>query len=428
MKPLRKILAATALLLVAPFVLAQGAPNAPKDISSDLKKEIIKDATDLILNSAYVPGVDFTKWNDYLAAEKTKLDDAKTTDEFAGAFQEALGKFDFSHLALYTPRMTTMRATNSTVGVGIRINPTPEGVLVVGLIEGAPAAAAGIEVGDVVTEADGKKVTGPAEISGEEGTKVQLKVKKQDGSSKLYTIIRRKFSTARPEELIQVDKDTAVLKIPSFDTSYNADRVEELVKKAGAYKRLIVDLRGNGGGRVTYLRHFLGTLLPDGTAIGTFINKDLVNDYVKEEKGNPTDLKAMAAWATSSKITVRTNKNASFKGEIAVLVDSGSGSASEMAAEALREVMNSPVAGTKSAGAVLVSVIRELKEGFALQIPIFDYITVKGVRLEGTGVTPDTEVKNMPPFLKPGQSDPAWDAAESLLKKQESTSGKVGTR
>ncbi len=426
MKPLRAAFAAAALLLVAPLVLGQaGTATPPKtDLTPELKAQILERANYLILNKAYVPGVDFSKWTDYLASEKEKLDAAKTDEDFADAFQDALGKFSFSHLVLHTPRMASARVTNSTVGIGIRINIIPEGVLVVGLIEGAPAAGAGIEVGDIIVEGNGQKVTGPGQIAGPEGTEVKLKVKKADGKIKEYTITRRKFSTIRPEELTWADKDSAVLKIYTFDLAYDSDRVESLVKQAAGAKRLIVDLRGNGGGAVLNLMHFLGTVMPDKSVMGTFVDKQLVDQFVKDEHGSPTDLKAIAEWSPR-KIRISANKNVNFKGEVAVLVDGGSGSASEIAAAALKETLNAPVVGTKSAGAVLVSVMRPLPDGFVLQMPVDDYVTAKGVRLEGTGVVPDKVVAKMPPFLKKGEKDPTWAEAVTLLKKQETAkSGK----
>jgi len=417
MKTFRAALAATALLLTAPFAGAQNTTLTP-----EIKARVLDQTTQLVTERAYVPGVDFTKWSEYLAAKKKDIDDAKTDEEFASAVQDALSKFSFSHLYLHTPAAAKARVTNQTIGIGIRINPQPDGVLVVGLIPDAPAMKAGIEIGDLIIEADGKKVTGPGQIQGTEGTKVVIKVKKSDGKTKEYTITRTKFSTVRPEELSWADKDTAVLKIYTFDLAYDSDRVEDLIKQASPAKRLIVDLRGNPGGAVFNLMHFLGTVLPDQTTLGTFVDRKLVDTYVKEKHGDPKDLKAMAEWSPN-KIHIRANKKAHFDGEIAVLVDGGSGSAAEMAAEALKEVSNAPVVGTKSAGAVLVSVMRPITDGYVLQMPITDYISVKGVRLEGNGVTPDKAIdpKKFPLFLKKGEKDPIWADAIALLKKAEST-------
>lgn len=420
MKQFRAAFAALSLLLVPTFAPAQAAaPPAKGEITPETKAAVLEKANDLITKTCYVPGVDFSKWPSYIASEKDALDKAKTDDEFASAFQDALEKFKITHIVLHTPKAVNTRLTGSTVGIGIRINIVPEGVLVVGLIEKAPAVEAGIEVGDLIVAANGEKVTGPGQISGDEGTSVKLTVKKSDGKTKDYLIVRRKFSTIRPEELTWVDKDTAVLKIYTFDRSYDGDRVETLIKQAAPAKRLIIDLRGNGGGAVMNLEHFLGTLMPDNSVMGTFIEKKTVEKFVETTKGSPTDLKAIADWS-SDKIRIHANRSAFYKGEVAVLIDGGSGSAAEIAAAALKDTMNAPIAGTKSAGAVLVSLMRPLGQtSYVLQIPVYDYVTSKGVRLEGNGVTPDQVVAKMPPFLKKGEVDPTWTTAVDLLKKQE---------
>jgi carboxyl-terminal processing protease len=425
MKLFRASIAASALLLVNAFALAD-PPAKPTGLTPAVKAEVLNRASDLILTRAYVPGIDFSKWPAYLATQKDAIDKAQTDDDFATAIQDALENFKITHIVIHTPKMVNSRMTNSTIGIGIRINLIPEGVLVVGLIDKAPAEAAGIEVGDIITAANGAKVTGPSQIQGDEGTSVKITVKKSDGKMKDYTIVRRKFSTTRPEELTWVDKETAVLKIYTFDLAYNRDRVEDLIKQAAPAKRLIVDLRGNGGGAVLNLEHFLGTLLPDDSVMGTFIDKSLVNKFVTETKGSATDLKAMADWSPE-KIRIKQNKNATYKGEVAVLVDGGSGSAAEIAAAALRDTLNSPIAGTKSAGAVLVSMMRPLPDNWVLQIPVDDYVTSKGLRLEGAGVVPDTVVAKVPSIIKKGDVDPTWVAAVDLLKKQETAkSGSKG--
>ncbi len=60
---------------------------------------------------------------------------------------------------------------------------------------------------------------------------------------------------------------------------------------------------------------------------------------------------------------------------------------------------------------------------YVLQILVDDYVTAKGIRLEGNGIVPDTTLAKMPPFLKKGEVDPAWDAAVTLMKKADTKSG-----
>lgn len=415
MKLFRQLLLPTLALLAA---IASSQPSA--SLSSEKKAQVIDMVTSVITRYAYVPGVDFGKVKDYIADLKPEIDKASTDDDFADAMNKAFMKFGFSHLVLHSPRLVEARQTNQMVGIGVRINVQPDGILVIALIDGAPAQAAGIEPGDLIVEADGKKVTGPGQVQGPEGTKVHIKVKKADGKFREMDVVRRKFSTVRQEELSWVDKETAWLRIYTFDLSYSRERVEQLMKDAAKAKRLIIDLRGNGGGAVLNLMHLMGLTMSTGSSVGTFVSKQIVDAFVKEKGGDPTDLKAIAKWSPQI-MRVLEAKQGAYKGDIAVLVDGGSGSAAEIAAIALKENRNATVVGQKSAGMVLVSFIRPLADtGYAIQFPMSDYVSAKGVRLEGNGVKPDLETPRSPAFIKKGEKDPTVVAALDFMKKSAS--------
>jgi carboxyl-terminal processing protease len=411
------------LLAVAALAISVFAPGAiaqqSKKMDAAAKKEVLERMTNLITKYAYVPGVDFNKVNDLLSKQKDALDKAETEDQFSNAVNEALQEFGFSHIVLMKPVDVQARMNRSSVGIGVNIQPHEEGLLVVRAVPKAPADEAGIVAGDVLVKANGKQITDPADLRGEEGQQVTITVKKATGTFKDYTITRRRFSTIRPEELKWADKDTAAITIPTFDLSYDRGNVERLMGEAGKAKNLIVDLRNNGGGAVVNMVHFLGLLLPKDTKVGTFVSKKIVDDYVSEKGGNPNDLKAVAEFAESGRLKPQPNlKIPVFKGRVAVLVNGGSGSASEITAQALKEYLNAPVVGTKSAGAVLVSVMVPVATtGFQVQYPISDYVSAKGVRLEHTGVPVDVESRT-PQEMMPGKPDPAWQFALDLLAKQ----------
>ena len=96
-----------------------------------------------------------------------------------------------------------------------------------------------------------------------------------------------------------------------------------------------------------------------------------------------------------------------------MLINRGSGSASEICAAALSERASAPLVGTQSAGAVLSSTYAKLSEGFMMQYPLSDYITAKGMRLESNPLKPTHEVK----AVRQGDGpDPAVEKAVEVLK------------
>jgi carboxyl-terminal processing protease len=418
---LRAASGAIALLLIA-SASAQTVDNKP-----EVKDEVVSRITRLIESSAYVPGVDFNKWPQFVAEAKPKIDAAQNDEEFQRAINEALSKFGMSHIVLTTPKQAESRRTQQTVGIGVSTQVGDNGeLIIVRTVPDAPAQRAGLVPGDAIVEVEGKKIEGTTRgIAGKEGTDVTLTIRHADGKTQAYTLTRKAFSTARPEELTWLDKDTAKLSVYTFDYSYDRENVENLLNKAHKARNLILDLRDNGGGAVLNLQHLLGMLIPDRKPFGTFVSRSLVNRYVSETKGNPDDLPAIAKWS-EQKVRPFTNRNVPvYKGNLVVLVNGFSGSASEIAAAALRDEANATIVGTKSAGAVLVSVIVDASNGFMLQYPLSDYVTNKGIRLEGNGVTPDVEAKE-PRLRLPGTKDEAVEKALTVFaqaNKSTKTSG-----
>jgi len=391
-----------ALIVCAVPLLAQTV-----DTDSKVKMEVLNQVSNLMSERAFVPGIDFSKWPQFIDDEKPEIESAKTDEEFQRAVNAALHKFGASHVFLMTPRGAQTRRTGSTVGIGITTQVVPEGLSILNVVKDGPADKAGLVRGDTITELDGKPISAQKGLTGPEGSDVSIKVKHSDGKVEPYKLTRKSYSTVRTPEISWPDKDTALIKIYSFDTGYSRMVVNDLMTEAQTAKNLIIDLRYNGGGAVSNLQHLLGYVIPTTKPLGTFLTKSSVDDFIakngeKPADWSPSDL-ASVAQDTLRKFRATHREEAPFfTGKVAVLVNRFSGSASEIAAAALHDVLGSPVIGTKSAGAVLASIIVPATNGFMLQFPIEDYVTIKGVRLEGNGVIPDIDA-----------ADPVFKAKET---------------
>lgn len=409
----RRLLFSVALALFALVGFAQTTSTTETALTREVRDAVLKEVTRIVTNVAFVPGVDFAKFPEFMESQKETLEKATTARELTLAVNNSLRKFGISHIVMATPEMATARRTRSAVGIGVQIQPEPgKGIRVLNVFPDSPADVAGIRPGDLIFEANGKKVESPNDMQGEEGSTANLKVDR-DGKTKVFTIVRKKYSNVRPETLTWPTPDTAVLKVWTFDVGYDQKNVEKLMGQASKARNLIIDLRNNGGGAVVNLLHLMNMLLPDGAPMGTFIQRNMVDRYVKETGGSPTDLAAIARYIDRP---VRAGKGAieKYKGNVAVLVNGGSGSASEIAAAALRDNLGAPVIGAKSAGAVLVSIMGPLPHGYMLQYPITDFVTSKGVRLEGNGVEPLLEA---PQVVRWGEKDVAVEKAVLLLQR-----------
>ncbi|HWD39490.1 MAG TPA: S41 family peptidase [Fimbriimonas sp.] len=417
MRLVRALVGLVALLGVASAPMAQS-----NDISPDTKTEVIQKVSDYLEHHAYVPTVDFSEWNQFLKNEQPKLDASTTEEAFTRAMNEAFAKFGASHIYLASPRATKNRMTASMVGIGIRQEYVPDmGLVVMRVIPGGAAEKAGLVIGDVITKVDGKPIEGTKGIPGEEGTKLTLTIKHKDGKSKDYVLTRTKFSTIQPEELTEVDPDTAKLTIYTFDRTYDPENVQKLMSKARAYPNLILDLRDNGGGAVDNLEQLLSFFVGPDDRVGTFVSKAMVDDYARTTGNKADDVTKIAAWSRGfekwdrQQIGARPDSDEElYKGHVAVLINGFSGSASEICAAALHDVIGATLIGQKSAGAVLVSVIKDASNGFTVQYPIMDYVTVRGVRLEGNGITPQVAIEAKK-YRMPGDPDLAVEKAQALF-------------
>lgn len=164
--------------------------------------------------------------------------------------------------------------------------------------------------------------------------------------------------------------DVMVWKMPTF--SIDPDDVNFMMNKARKYKTLILDLRDNGGGYVDTVERLAGY----------FFDHDV---KIADLKGRKEIKPEMA----------KTRGSATFKGEVIVLVDSLSASASEIFARLIQLEKRGRVVGDRTAGAVMTSRGFDHKTGvggtvyFGQSITIADVIMTDGKSLEHVGVTPD---------------------------------------
>lgn len=404
----------SALLIGAILCQALAVAQAPSETSKmtdEQKVNVLRDMENIITKRAYVPGVDFSKWPDLVKKHQSGIDSAKSYDQFTGVMNEALQEFGFSHIVLFSPQAADSRNTRKMVGLGVRIQIEDKGLRIVMVFPKTPADEAGIQPGDLIIKGDGKPVKSTADLAGEVGSEVVVTVER-DGKPFDFKIKRRTFSTDVPETIKWLDDNTALVTIPTFDLGYKKWNVSDIMNEAMKAKNLVLDLRSNGGGAVLNLLHLASYFFEPTTPIGTFINRPMAESFTKETGKPATDAIEVANW-TQDRIHTDVPRSQVFQGKIAVLINGGTGSASEMMAAALKENRGAVLVGSKSAGAVLASQMAGISEKFMLQFPLMDYVTIKGYRIEGHGL----EVSEKAPIAKFGEEDKAISIALSALAK-----------
>jgi carboxyl-terminal processing protease len=183
--------------------------------------------------------------------------------------------------------------------------------------------------------------------------------------------------------------------IAAIDAAY-----DQIVSRKAA--KLILDLRRNDGGAFAVVP-LVGHLIDKPIDAGVFVVGSWYADH--RTPPGPADFASARPWRGYSvrafQADVLTRPLTSYRidplqphfaGPVFVLTSARSLSAAEIAADALKSIGRARIVGEKTPGAVLSSKLFDIPGGFHLRVPIADYYSITGARLEGLGVTPDIAV------------------------------------
>lgn len=203
--------------------------------------------------------------------------------------------------------------------------------------------------------------------------------------------------------LEEKNKNTAYLKIKSFEGS--ADEIDSTFKiiKKNAYKNLIVDFRNNTGGSVEAGIAFASKLFDTTSYGGVFLTKKWFNnhDYIPTpDNYSQFDYFSQANYdliiegihkkeALYLKIIPQ---KPNFSGKLYMLTNNNTASTCEPIIYELKKQKRATIVGEKTAGAMLNGEFFDLNNGFKIVIPTADYYTSDGYRIDQNGVKPDIEV------------------------------------
>lgn len=393
-RQLARLVVLSAFVLPAlSFAQTGGQANAAPVLTPEVRAEILTGVKDILEKRAFVPGLDFTKWDAMVLEKKEVLDKAETETAFAGEVNRMLRSFGISHVGLQTPRNANFRRTGVTTGLGMGAQFSDGAMVVQSVAVGSPAEKAGVKVGDKIVEINGGKVTAESRLQNAPNEALSIKVMR--GTEELTMKIEAgEYVVVRKDQLTWPSEGIAMIRINSFSRGYERTELNNMMKEAqekGA-KSVIVDLRNNGGGAVNNLAHLMGLFIDPNLPVGTFVNRSMMTAYLKEKTLETATVKEVASWG-AQKYRPTAPSVPRFDGTMAVLVNRGSASASEIFAAAIKEVRNSFVVGANTRGAVLASTYGRLAGGFEIQYPVSDYVTIKGQRLEGDPVVPTHPVE-----------------------------------
>ena len=260
-------------------------------------------------------------------------------------------------------------------GIGCTIMQDKDGVSIAEVYENTPASKAMLQKGDIIKSVDGKDANemGVTKLSNYIRTESNGKVTMiiiREGKELTISLERKKVEvpTVTSKVYEENNKKIGYINISLF-SQVAAKQFKKELKKLDEQKidGLIIDVRGNSGGYLSTVTDIASLLLPKGKAIYQMqvgkkktVTKDKTNEYEEYP--------------------------------IAVLVNSGSASASEILAGAIKESYKGYIVGTKTYGKGTVQQVKKLSDGSMIKYTTQNWLTPKGNWINEVGISPTDEV------------------------------------
>lgn len=436
--PAAPIAPASAQEPVKPAEAAAETPKPQPPALTDEQRRLNVESFDIVWETIrdkhfdpQLNGVDWAAVRDEL---RPKVEAATTLGEARRVMSELIGRLKQSHFGIiprdaYRDVEATTRDRSGPGQTGIEVGVVDDQALVIGLLEGSPAAEAGVKTGWRIVKIDGEEVAPVIEKVGKafaDSTQREFRLSRSvaarlggqvgdtipveflDGDDKPVT---KELPLARPQgiparfgnlptyyvqfESKPIEGSIRYVRLNAFfDPVRVIQQFGEAVKSHSDAEGLIVDIRGNPGG-IGAMAMGIGGWLVDGS-----------------------DLKLGTMSTRDTKLHFSLNPRVgAFLGPVAVLIDGSSLSTSEILAGGLKDLGRARIFGTRTGGAALPSIIVKLPNGDGFQYAFANYISAGGQPLEGKGVSPDTETPPSRQALLEGR-DNALEAAVAWIRAQ----------
>jgi len=372
-------------------------------------------------------------WDDLRAELRPRAERATSQDEVRGIVREMLDRLGQSHFAIVPAPVATEMAGSAvrpedagTLGFDVRL--VGQSLLVTHVDATGPAAKAGVQQGWTLTRvghrtvdaALGSLADAPPHVKGFRAWAIGTTLLRgQAGEDSDLGFLDQ---TNRPVSRVLVraperGQPVKLGHLPTFFARLDERRVEVGGRQVGVIgfnvwmtpisrqfdaamdhlrdaAGIVIDLRGNPGGVLTMVMGLSGHFVEKPLDLGTITTRDSALKLV----ANPRLVGASGQVVKP------------FAGPVAILVDAGSYSASEIFSGGMQAIGRARIFGTQTSGGALPAVLERLPGGDVLQYAIGDFVTATGQRIEGRGVVPDEAVAPTREDLLAGR-DPIMDAA-----------------
>ena len=319
------------------------------------------------------------------AIRRDYVEEVDVTDLTKGALKGMLLSLDPHSVYLDSKQLNKEmeRSSGEFGGLGIEVTMEHGVIKVISPIDDTPAAAAGLQAGDYITEIDGEAVLGLTldeaveKMRGPPGSEIVITVDRETEDAPFeVTIIRAIIEISAAE--VKLVGDALVVRIKTFSNNALgnvAEGIGEMAEEAGGIDSVagfILDLRNNPGGLLQAAVDVSDAFLDRGEIVSVRGRDDSKTERFLAEPGDLAEGKP-----------------------IVVLINGGSASASEIVAGALQDHGRAVVVGTKSFGKGSVQSLLPLGEGKGgIRMTTARYFTPSGRSIQALGIQPDINIRN----------------------------------
>jgi carboxyl-terminal processing protease len=266
-------------------------------------------------------------------------------------------------------------------GLGIEVLQVDGGLRIVSPIDDTPASRAGIKPNDSIVKINGTLIDPQnvddmfKQLRGKPGSKITLTIVHQHSDKPIDLHLVRENISISSVKVRELEPGYAYVRISQFqdDTAGDLERkLGELIKKNGAQKGAVLDLRNNPGGLLTAAVGVSDDFLDSGTIVTTRGRLQDANMSFSAHPGDQLDGAPMI-----------------------VLTNNGTASAAEIVSGALKDNRRALIMGQRTFGKGVVQTVLPLDADHAVKITTARYYTPKGTSIQAEGIKPDIALADL---------------------------------
>ena len=398
--------------LVTTSVVVSQTPHPVDAALEDSPKNVVDEVWQIVNNEFVDRGFNHIDWK--IKRQELLKKEYSDSESAYKAIRESLEELDDPYTRFLEPEEyeeLSSQTSGELSGIGIQlgIDRQTKKLTVIEPIPNSPAIEAGLKSGDRILSIDGKSTElmsleqASAEIKGEIGTEVKLKISRSDRPDFEVAIARAQIELPSVSYTLNEEQNSKVgyIKLDEF-SSHAAEQMQAAIedlsnKQASGF---VLDLRGNPGGLLFSSVEIARMWMGKGAIVSTIDNKGGNEKFSANGKAL-TDL------------------------PLVVLVDGYSASASEILAGALKENERAKVVGSRTYGKGTVQSVHSLSDGSGLAVTIARYYPPSGIDINQKGIDPDVMVNltreeqttlSINPSLIGTVADPQYARAVAILK------------